>query len=1013
MPDNSSNIASTLEIPDVEVDDDETMDDDKTVDKEADMDEFEDVDGESGSQMMNDDETETEVVAEVDSDQEAMDDDDDEKEDAKGEIITHGTEEMKEREDEGEDDDDIDDEDVEVVDCDAVDETNDGTELDGALVSVGTSAAVDAADVEVVDCDKVRDADGSNVDTNAGAVAAAIAADDADATTSASTNTGVDAAVASDTPVKKDVAESPPKVMKSPSFEVFADANETNEPPPIKSPLPATHSKENETNTDQDQKSDDDDDDDDDDSEDQFLPTQDETEEFDDLEEPAKVELAEEETKPTDSEEQGVATTISDEKKAATASQIEEKGDGVSAISNTDVKKERSQEDLATTEANDNEADRELNAEPEVSIKEEDVDEKASTATVDLDAPSATVDAAEETATTSNSAPMDTTEETTEPEPSDIPIDDKDDEEDDEEVIDENKITQSEEEARAQSTSMNHNLHLSTLETQYTTTLRERDHLRDLTATQSQELSTLRESHNAVQTQRDRILAQKQRLELSLKREVEELASSNQSSLDTSDRLTLENDRLRNEITRLTGDVSKFQTEALEQQSRCQTTEAQVTPLQLKIQTQTSEIQSLENHAQFLESRAQTHESSYADQQFQFTQEQSDLRTKVEELTTENRLLQNDKSSMNNSNNTLHQSIARISNELREQKLEAVEVNQAHQQELLLEKAANRELLLEMEQYRSSAEDSQKQLASLQDLARLAGEDTTNEREVLMEESRKALLDVARDFQEEIAGLKRETKELATQRDTAVREMEAVRDQRVVSNNRRVITSPTQQRTPARGMRTSMSVRNEVEDETPAPTSVIDLLDKLSRAQDDLQVEQAERKKCELYLQKVLVEIESKTPLIQQQRREFEATVQGRNALQQRLQDALQEQHLAEEQSHGLEARVSELKRDKEELATETKGLARQVQTLLHRQAQIPQAAITENDNDGNLIEFDSISELQSQNQRLLREHHRLSSKLSEAETKIAEDPVRQNLQAATEELVQQRSAEDQHTVKN
>ena len=83
---------------------------------------------------------------------------------------------------------------------------------------------------------------------------------------------------------------------------------------------------------------------------------------------------------------------------------------------------------------------------------------------------------------------------------------------------------------------------------------------------------------------------------------------------------------------------------------------------------------------------------------------------------------------------------------------------------------------------------------------------------------------------------------------------------------------------------------------------------------------------------------------------------------------------------------------------------------MLHRQAKVHQAAIIENDNDGNLIEFDSISEVQSQNQSLLREHHRLSSKLSEAETKIAEDPVRQNIQAATEELVQQQSAEDQHT---
>jgi len=70
-----------------------------------------------------------------------------------------------------------------------------------------------------------------------------------------------------------------------------------------------------------------------------------------------------------------VVATISDEKKADTVFQIEGNGDDVSAISNTKLKKKRTEEDLATIEVN--EAGRKQNSKPEVSIKEEDVDPKS------------------------------------------------------------------------------------------------------------------------------------------------------------------------------------------------------------------------------------------------------------------------------------------------------------------------------------------------------------------------------------------------------------------------------------------------------------------------------------------------------------------------------------------------------------------------------------------------------------------------------------------------------------
>eukprot|EP00592_Proboscia_alata_P028613 CAMPEP_0194442818 /NCGR_PEP_ID=MMETSP0176-20130528/126349_1 /TAXON_ID=216777 /ORGANISM="Proboscia alata, Strain PI-D3" /LENGTH=1177 /DNA_ID=CAMNT_0039268975 /DNA_START=33 /DNA_END=3563 /DNA_ORIENTATION=- len=347
---------------------------------------------------------------------------------------------------------------------------------------------------------------------------------------------------------------------------------------------------------------------------------------------------AEEGTKRTDSGEQGVATPISDEKKGDTASQIEQNGDYVSAISSTDVKKKLAQEDLSTAEVN-----REQNTELEGYIQEEDIDEKVNTADVGFDAPSAVVDAVEKTAAISNRACMETTEETKEVEKSDIPIDDNDENQDDVEVIDENEIPQLEEEAGAgketkQTDSGGEEVATTIFdENKGDTASRIEENGDDVSAISSTDVKKIRAQEDVFTAETDR--EQNTELEVSSREEdVDKKANTTDVDLDapsavvevaekpvtistsmsmktivetketkhsdipidekdheddvSTNRLKLENDRLRNEIMRLSGDVLKFQTVALEQQSKWPTLKAQVTPLQVTVQTQQGETHS-------------------------------------------------------------------------------------------------------------------------------------------------------------------------------------------------------------------------------------------------------------------------------------------------------------------------------------------------------------------------------------------------------------------------------------
>jgi nucleoprotein TPR len=167
------------------------------------------------------------------------------------------------------------------------------------------------------------------------------------------------------------------------------------------------------------------------------------------------------------------------------------------------------------------------------------------------------------------------------------------------------------------------------------------------------------------------------------------------------------------------------------------------------------------------------------------------------------------------------------------------------------------------------------------------------------------------------------------------------------------------------------------------PISLIKLYDKLADKEQELRRETAERRKVELYLERIHQDFERRMPKQQQQRREYELAMSQMGDMQNRIQDALQEAQMARDELNQKERESRQTDVECQELRLENSDLAKQVQLLLKKSM-------------GN---GDLAGEIQAQNQQLLKEHHRASARVNELEQKLESDSVQLKLREALSSL--------------
>jgi len=184
--------------------------------------------------------------------------------------------------------------------------------------------------------------------------------------------------------------------------------------------------------------------------------------------------------------------------------------------------------------------------------------------------------------------------------------------------------------------------------------------------------------------------------------------------------------------------------------------------------------------------------------------------------------------------------------------------------------------------------------------------------------------------------------------------------------------------------------------EEEGPLSLTDLYEAKAAVEDELLYERRERARLELYLEKIKLDIESKTPEIRRRQRAYEIAIQAQDELKARLSQALDEAEMARGEQKNLVVEKGQLETSCRDLRAENTDLAKQVQSLLR--AQTGTSAVGGSASD-DIVEFQSIDDLQVRNQRLLREHRRLNTKVAELEKELNTNETQAKLVDCQNEL--------------
>ena len=161
------------------------------------------------------------------------------------------------------------------------------------------------------------------------------------------------------------------------------------------------------------------------------------------------------------------------------------------------------------------------------------------------------------------------------------------------------------------------------------------------------------------------------------------------------------------------------------------------------------------------------------------------------------------------------------------------------------------------------------------------------------------------------------------------------------------------------------------------PMTLTKLYERLADAQDEARQERADKKRLELYLERVQQEVESAAPRQRQERKEYELAMTQNQEMHSRLNEAWEESNIGRRELQQLQRELTDTSRECHELRLENSDMAKQVQTLLQK----------------SLGGEDLAAEIQDQNQRLLREHHRMSMSVSDLQERLDHDNVQEKLE--------------------
>ena len=171
--------------------------------------------------------------------------------------------------------------------------------------------------------------------------------------------------------------------------------------------------------------------------------------------------------------------------------------------------------------------------------------------------------------------------------------------------------------------------------------------------------------------------------------------------------------------------------------------------------------------------------------------------------------------------------------------------------------------------------------------------------------------------------------------------------------------------------------------------SLTELYGRIAQAEDARDAEIILRKKAQIRAARLVADVESNAPIFLRQRKEYEFAIKNQKELQSRVEDAMDEAHACRNESNMLQTEVTRLREQKKDLMEEGKELAQQVRDMLVARSEgvdNPNVAMT-------------VSQMQSANQRLLKEYRELTAKVKDLEAKLDQEDLQKEIQDYKAEL--------------
>lgn len=410
-------------------------------------------------------------------------------------------------------------------------------------------------------------------------------------------------------------------------------------------------------------------------------------------------------------------------------------------------------------------------------------------------------------------------------------------------------------------------------------------------------------------------------------------------------------------LSRLTESNKKLQNQVSSLEVKHKLDDSSSIPLQYEVERLKKEVDALAAHSKWLEeenSRASEELAKVKVQNYQNLMEKSE---RIEQVVAERDECRSKMHRVMASKQEIESQLDKLSQEFRDSRLEAIAASEASDKELQAERKLVDLQKEQLDRAASRLERLEKELKSLRDIASKASADVDKEVDSIRDE------------------IQREAnKALEMQEGAFRREIEALK---VELNKRAPVGSPLKSR------RLLMMGDNE------EPMGLTDLYARLNETEDELIKTRAECEKHKSYVQRVEAEIAAKTPQMLRQRKEYEMALERQEEMHSRLRDALQETKRFRDEAIELREELSRVQRRNDELQGESKDLAKHVQALLASKAG---ADVLEG------VPTD-IVQVQQQNQQLMVEQRRLSTKIEELQHKLRNDRTSIRLEQAEQEL--------------